>query len=112
MPDDIQRRQHYRLLYPYSERPRFHVGLTTWQVVDLSEGGAFLARGKADFPKEKAEVAGTIVFADSAQEQVAGTVIRHSRDGWVVRFEKGVSMRRMMEEQRRIIARYLRPDED
>ena len=110
MPREDEKRQYYRLTYPLAERPRLALRGHFFLVIDLSEGGAMIARGRSGNPVVGEEVQGTLTFPDGEQEQVAGTVLRSNEISFAITFQKGVSMRRMMMEQRRVFTRYLRPD--
>jgi hypothetical protein len=104
-----QQRRYYRLWYPPLERPKLLFDHGIWHVVELSEGGARILSKRGRDPEIESEVAGLVEFADRGREYVRGLVLRHDERDWVVEFARGISFARMMEEQRRVFARY--PDQ-
>ena len=80
MPDS--RRNHYRVIYPFAERPAFRVGWSSFEVVECSESGLRYEVGEHRSPMMKAEVAGRIVFRSGESIDVVGDVVR-LQDGFV-----------------------------
>jgi hypothetical protein len=74
MPDS--RRDHYRVTYPFAERPSLEVGWTALEVVECSERGLRYDVGERHRPAIGSEVAGRLVFRSGGVLDVVGQVVR------------------------------------
>ena len=112
MPEDshAQRRAYYRLRYPEAERPMVEVGDNTYPVVELSEAGVRVHVGATAPARPGTPFSGFIRFRDDDVVPVRGDWFRFEGTEAVVRLSAGVSMRRMLDEQRRLI--HLYPTDD
>lgn len=98
-------REHFRLRYPESERPRLLTAHGAFAVSELSEAGMRLylhldhweygpsLQGSINLDGEEVEIEGQYL-RDCTQEEVA------------FQLTKGVTMRHMMQEQKRLIRKY------
>src|SRR5581483_2837076 len=103
-PRSGERRGFYRLPYPPAERPTLWVGNGRYEVVELSETGARVLVG-AGLP-QSGPVAGSVQFGDGELVPIEGTVLRVEGSQAVLRLSVGVSLRRMLDERRRLLRRY------
>lgn len=97
--DHIQRREHYRLRYPATDRPRATVDNREARVAEISEGGLRLRLDPETTVKVGVEISLTVHFPDGENLHVEGLVLRHHGEETVVRLTKGVSFQRMIAEQ-------------
>ena len=108
---DSQKRKHFRLEFPPSERPKLKVGKYELVVLDVSEGGcsAEVDHSVATaFAHVGIRVAGTLVFAHGEKIEVEGEVQRVISPGRLaILFLKGPSFAKMMTEHRRIRAKFV-----
>ena len=74
MPDS--RRNHYRVTYPFAERPSLEIGRTSFEVVECSEQGLRYVLGERHSPTMGSQVAGRLVFRSGEVIDVAGDVVR------------------------------------
>jgi hypothetical protein len=100
--DDSNSRSFYRLRYPVPERPKLLVGGETYIVTELSEGGMRI-EAKAI---EKA-IDGTLLLKDGTKLKVKGIFGRTVEREMVIVELTGVSFGVLMNEQRRLLKRYL-----
>jgi hypothetical protein len=109
MPDEprsAERRAYYRLPYPETERPTMWVGNHRYAVVEISEMGArVLIAGREPLPQQ-GPVAGLIRFHDGELVAVQGTVLRVEAAQAVLKLTVGISLPRMLVEQRRLLQLY------
>ncbi len=102
------RRGHFRLRYPDDAGPLLLTGGGAFRVVELSERGMQIANGSQG-PAEDERVTGELQFEDGTKAPVAGTVLRAAAGKLTLRLTRGVGLRRMLAEQRRIIRTYPDP---
>lgn len=76
------RRNHYRVTYPFAERPTFQIGWTSFEVVECSESGLRYDLGERHCPTIGSQVAGRVVFRSGETIDVTGDVVR-LQDGFV-----------------------------
>ena len=74
MPDS--RRNHYRVIYPFAERPSFSIGWASFEIVECSERGLRYELGERRWPKVGEEVAGRVTFRSGETVDVIGDVVR------------------------------------
>ncbi|MDB5306806.1 MAG: hypothetical protein JWO38_1008 [Gemmataceae bacterium] len=100
-----QRRAFYRLRYPEAERPTVQVDDRGYEVAELSEAGVrVLLAGQWVGPG--APFRGFLRFRDGVVVLVSGEWLRTEGDEGVARLTTGVSLRRMLDEQRRLLRLY------
>lgn len=111
MNEHANRRRHFRLRYPPGAEPLLHADGTTRRVAELSERGLRYSDGGRTATLAE-RVVGVLRFPDGTELPVEGAVVR-AVGGWVaVRLTRGVHLRRMLAEQRRVLRDYpgfLRP---
>jgi hypothetical protein len=105
------RRGHFRLKYLPGAGPVLAWDGRTCEVVELSERGLRVADA-GHTPPLAERVAGVLHFPDGAHTAITGSVTRVV-GGWVVlRLARGVTLGRMLAEQRRVLRdfpTFLRP---
>jgi hypothetical protein len=74
MPDS--RRNHYRVTYPFAERPALETGRASFEVVECSESGLRFELGERRAPSVGSQVAGKVVFRSGGTVDVVGEVVR------------------------------------
>ena len=94
------RRAHYRLAYPFAERPLLEVGRQTYVVLGCSEGGLSYEVPDRRVPPVGSAWEGSIRFRRGVSIQVAGLVTR-TEDGIVALClnERGIPFAEMLHEQ-------------
>lgn len=102
-----EKRRHFRLHYPTTDRPKFHIDEDTFDVVELSEGGVVFSSKELGKFILRQPVFGVLHLPDKQMIAVAGKVQRLRRSEVVVQLTKCVPTGVMMSEQRYVIARYL-----
>jgi len=110
MMDETNKRSHFRLEFPPTERPRLVSGKFELIVLEVSEGGCSVEvpeSASAAFAVAGVPVKGFMIFADGDRHDVEGKVIRVAgRNRVSIQFTQGVSFAKMMAEHRRILTRY------
>ncbi len=101
-----QKREHYRIQYPESARPRLLVGGFELDVFDLSESGASLTE-TALFEHDAPPREVSIVFSDGSEFSTTAVFVRTIADGVAIRFVKLVPLARIFSEQRHLRQRFL-----
>jgi len=71
------RRKHYRVVYPLTERPSFAFDQTIYQVIECSERGLRF-RAEERQPPLYSRVGGRLVLRHGLEIQVSGRVVRRS----------------------------------
>ena len=99
MPDS--RRDHYRVMYPFAERPALEIGRTSYEVVECSERGLRYDVGERRTPSTGSQVTGRLIFRNGESIDVAGEVAR-LQQGLVaiVLHRPGIPFAVVMREQR------------
>ena len=99
MPDS--RRDHYRVVYPFAERPTFEMGWSAFEVVECSERGIRYDVGDRRAPAVGSQVAGRLVFRSGGILDLVGDVVR-LQDGLVALLLQppGIPFAVVMHEQR------------
>lgn len=80
MPDS--RRNHYRVIFPFAERPMLEIGWTSFEIVECSESGLRYELGERHSPTIGSQVAGKVAFRSGDGVDVVGDVVR-LQDGFV-----------------------------
>ena len=93
---DPQRRTFHRVRFPLAAQPHWIVGDTSFAVVDLSEASCRLSRCGDDAIDLEQSLCGMLRFADGDQIWIEGKTVRQDSDGIVVKFTKGVTLKKMV----------------
>jgi hypothetical protein len=101
-----QKRQFYRVEYPKSVRPTFLCEGHKYPVIDLSEEGVGLEVTKSGNFRVGQLIVGEVVFHDHGQEKITASVLREDSRRVILKCHVGVSLARIMEEQRYLINRF------
>lgn len=113
--EDNPARTHFRIEYPKEVRPKIEIDGKVFDVINLSEGGVKFSQIK-DAPKmvEDSPIEGKIVFFDSEEKKVIGTIIRSDKSSVVLQLSQGVPYQKIMNEQRFVLKKFgglKRPDQ-
>jgi hypothetical protein len=99
--DGPQRRKHYRIEYPITERPTLIVGDSEeYEIIDVCEKGIkfFFHAGRSFLPLQSFKA--KIRFHDDEEEEIEGKVLRANEDFVVVQLTtKVISYKRIVKEQ-------------
>jgi hypothetical protein len=103
-----QKRGHYRLEYPVSDRPSVLVNGHQYEVVDVSEQGMKFKCQNKITPDKDSPFKATVFFKDGKSFDVSGTILRYDaeQDQCVVQLTKGIPLAKMIEEQLLLIRKY------
>ena len=106
--ENVQKRQHYRIVYPNPARPLLVNGKDIYNVIDLSEGGVcFEVPKKAKFEKKVGdEFRGSITFHDKITVIIQAKVLRSNGDRVVLVLAPPLPLTRIMLEQRYLIRQF------
>ncbi len=99
-------REHYRVAYPATLRPRLLVQGHTFDVVDISERGIRFRLAKADEPAPGFEVQGAVRFRRGETITIRGIVLRVVQGEVAAMLEEGVPLRVILDEQRYLLDRH------
>jgi len=100
-----QKRAFYRLRYPEAARPGVRIDGRDGAVAELSEGGArIVLAGDGVGPGQR--LVGVVRFTDGGTARIAGEVQRLDGDEVVLILSVGVSLKRMLAEQQRLLRDY------
>lgn len=108
-PSFENKRDHFRVIYPETERPRFWVGPKPFEVLDISEKGLSFAVDLQNPVVSRQVVSGVVVFSSGVRVDVAGKVARidHARGLCALKLDEGVPLMIMIEEQRMLRQKYI-----
>lgn len=106
--DVVQKRKHFRLEYPKTDRPILAFDKFKFEILDLAEKGIRFACDKKFVPKASQPIIGKVHFKDGKVVPVSGTVIRFDidKDACVLQLTQGIPYAKMMEEQLTILRKY------
>jgi len=100
------KRRHFRLRYPATDRPTLRMGEQDFQVWEISEGGLQFARiGDVNFEIGTA-VAGSITFHDGQVVNIAGVIGRLQPPVNIIVQLEGIDFARMVKEQLQLRKKY------
>lgn len=102
-------RNYFRLEYPKEARPHIAIGEGKFPVINLSERGVkfyFDAKRSTFVLDTEADFNATIVFQDSGCTKVTGKILRIDGDAVVLELSEGVSLQRIMSEQRILLNKF------
>jgi hypothetical protein len=101
-----ERRRYYRLYYPFGIRPVLTTYACSYHVTEISEGGIrFIVRRRTTYERGD-RIKAAIAFKDGECLEVIGTVLRVEDNEVVVQLTKGITFKRMVEEQKLILKSY------
>lgn len=110
MPEN--QRRFYRLPYPDPMMPKMRIGDSEYLVPEISEGGLRIrqCRGIDKNPflefREGDEVTGTITFDDGEVLGISGIIYRRDKQDYIIAPLEGISFKRIVLEQRRVLNRF------
>lgn len=103
----IQRRRHFRIVYPLTDCPIVTLWGKDYRVLNISEGGIkFRAKYTRDFIEDEL-LELTIKFHDDESFELRGTIIRRDRDGVAVRLKDPLPLAKIRSEELRLIRTYV-----
>ena len=93
------RRNHFRIKYPYTDRPKLTMSAKGLEVIDISEQGVrFSLNGTMQ---------ATITFHDGQSLHVEGKIIRTQNDEIVIQLSRGIPSDRILKEQKYLMGKYI-----
>jgi hypothetical protein len=101
-----QRRQYFRLRYPHKDRPVITLMGRTFHVCEISERGMRIIFVSSTEVALGITVSGKIEFFDKETIEVEGTILRQHDAEVALKLSKGISLKRMTIEQRRLRKKY------
>lgn len=102
-----ERRTCYRVRYPAGARPRLILDNRAFDVTELAEGGMRFLHRESIATETGEAVVGQVRFRDGSRTEICGTVLRGSHPGEAVVADlEGISMAKMMDEQRYLAKRF------
>lgn len=103
------KRDHFRVVYPETERPRFWVGTKSFEVLDISEKGLSFAVDAQNPVVARQVVSGVVVFSSGVRVDIAGKIARIDRVRGLcaMKLNEGVPLMVMIEEQRMLRQKYI-----
>lgn len=100
-------RTHFRIEYPVDVRPVFQIKSLKFPVINISESGVLFSikntKGRVTIGRT---MKGVITFQDSAQVPIEGEIIRHANEAVAIKFTQGISLQRIMTEQRWLLTKF------
>jgi hypothetical protein len=102
-----QRRSHFRLQYPATDRPTVQIDGVGNEVLEISEAGARMVLSPGPAMVAGQPFAGVLRFRDGTEVAIEGKVTRVDGDQGVLKLSPGISLNRMLTEQRQLLQRHL-----
>jgi hypothetical protein len=96
--DGQDRRQHFRVKYPFSERPQLVITRDEFDILDISEQGIRFSMGPI--------IGETITFHDGESLNLEGKLLRTQDSEVVIQLLKGIPPERISKEQRYLMNKY------
>ena len=106
MPSDQEKRQHHRIRYPLSERPKFHDADRIYAVLDISARGLRYAIPDGPFPEPHDLVKGVLHCRRNAPTLIEGTVVRVQSGEAALYLHREIPFAVLLAEQRYLHQRY------
>jgi hypothetical protein len=100
------KRNFFRLLYPLEVMPTIVISENEYSVRELSEQGISIFNTSRWKFRVGDEVSAELVFAHGESEQVSGEVIRIDHKSFVIGRVEGISLKRIVSEQRKLMNHY------
>lgn len=100
-----KRRAFFRLRYPDAERPILLFDNMQFEVIEISESGVRIDLGGRQLETGRA-VMGWVRFREHEANVVEGAVLRTEGQEGVVLLTRRISLKRMLDEQRRLFKLY------
>ncbi|MBW2148868.1 MAG: PilZ domain-containing protein [Deltaproteobacteria bacterium] len=97
--DGTQKRDHFRVTYPYTERPKLTITGEGFDIIDISEKGIKFSLDTT--------LRATISFHDGESLHVEGKIIRIRNNEIVVHLSKDIPPERISTEQRYLMNKYV-----
>lgn len=100
-------RAHFRIVYPYGDRPKFSCLGQTMEVIDVSERGLAVSKPQQSIVSNNdKQVNGRIIFTDGESVAVTGNILRLTNDAIILLLSKGVPLPIIIKQQRLMIQKY------
>ena len=104
---DTQNRKHFRVKYPFTDRPKFECQGKKYEIIDVSEQGlAFHIDPKDGITQSKVPLHGRIHFKSGDTATVAGKILRTNEDSVIILLHITVPFATIMKEQRYMLQKY------
>lgn len=103
------RRQYYRLTFPVAERPRLRLDGQEYDIVEMSEGGVTIELAGRPAPGRGQSWSVVVQMADGVELAASGSVKRtEGSERLTLQFHELLPWKALVDEQRRLLARYPR----
>ncbi len=106
MSESKNNRKYFRLAYPTVMRPSVRIEGRDYIVPEISEGGLRLRCQEPFEFRIGDEVTGELMFRDGDNISIAGVVFRRASKDFVIAPLKGLSFKKIVLEQRRILRQF------
>ena len=106
MPSDQEKRQHHRIRYPLSERPKFHDADRIYAVLDISARGLRYAIPDGLFPKPYEPVKGILRFRHNTPIAIDSVVVRAQNGEVALYLHQEIPFAVLLAEQRYLHQHY------
>lgn len=104
---NINKRQHYRIVYPPSDSAMFKCLGHSMRVLDVSEQGLAVERPPNFLlPKNDATLSGKLDFPDQTSALVAGKVLRTDEKTLIILLDKPIPLNIIMGQQRWLLKKF------
>jgi len=106
-------RRHFRIVYPWEERPRFVIGNSICEVLDCSERGLRFRLPETPYPSPGDEIHGKLRLPRGNDVLISGVVVRVEAEGEIALelSDPGVSFYLILKEQIHLRKREWEPEE-
>ena len=101
-----QKRQHFRIVYPFEARPTATVSGKKHPVLEVSESGLKLSWASTDLPGKNETLTIKVSFQDGETITVKGKPIRMDESAIAFKLSEGFPLQKIMAEQRFLIKKY------
>ncbi len=104
MTDDQQQREHFRVRYPITKRPKVKIDGCQYQIVELSKGGLRMSTYLGLSTSEPPETIYTeVTLACGLVRSISASYVRRDRKEFVLAELQGITPGDVMEEQQYLI---------
>ncbi len=103
---DENKRNFFRVFYPLGVMPTIAIRGWEYSVREFSEQGINVASTDRWEFRVGDGISGELVFTNGESEQVMGKIIRISHDSFVIGMVQGITQKRVVSEQRKLMHRF------
>ncbi len=99
-------RTHYRIQYPFTDRPQLLIGTKALAIINLSEGGLMVSTEAWFTPQMGQTVEAVAKLHEGRTCRIKGVVLRVEMNRVALRLSQRVPLPLIMEEQRYLLKKY------